>query len=82
MELQKNNFKRIIIKNSNESIKEEMNNVDYKYEESKEEQPEPEQEEQKKHKKEEQPEPEQEPQDKIITLESFIFLNPNFLIIG
>ena len=39
MELQKNNFKRIIIKNSNESIKEEMNNVDYKYEESKEEQP-------------------------------------------
>ena len=69
VELQKTNFKITIIKNSNETIKEEINDNDYKYEEPKEEQPEPEpeQEEPKEEpKEEEQPEP--EPEEKIITL--------------
>jgi len=42
VELQRTNFKITIIKNSNETIKEEINEIDYKYEEPKEEQPEPE----------------------------------------
>ena len=51
VELQKTNLKITIIKNSNETIKEEINDNDYTYEELKEEeQPEPEPE----------PEPEQE----------------------
>ena len=53
VELQKTNLKITIIKNSNETIKEEINDNDYTYEELKE---------------EEQPEPEPEPEDKIICL--------------
>ena len=61
VELQKTNLKITIIKNSNETIKEEINEIDYKYEEPKEEQPEPEQEDRK---NDEEPEPEEEPEPK------------------
>jgi len=54
VELQKTNFKITIIKNSNETVKEEIKDNDYKYEEPKKEEPEPEPE------KEQEPEPEQE----------------------
>ena len=42
VELQKTNFKITIIKNSNETIKEEINDIDYKYDEPKEQEPKPE----------------------------------------
>ena len=76
VELQRTNFKITIIKNSNETIKEEINDNDYKYEEPKEEQPEPEPEpeqedpkdEEPKEEEQPEPEPEPEPEDKIICL--------------
>jgi len=79
VELQKTNFKITIIKNSNETIKEEINDNDYTYEEPMEEQqePEPEEEEEpeeegpKEEQPESEPEPEPEPEDKTITLEAF-----------
>jgi regulator of replication initiation timing len=68
VELQNNNFKLTIIKNTNETIKEEINDINFIHKEAEEEEP-----------KEEQPEPEEEPEpeepdepnEEIITLDKF-----------
>jgi len=66
VELQKTNFKITIIKNSNETIKEERNNIDYRYEEPKDEEPEPEPEHEPEPEPELEPEPEPEPSPTIV----------------
>ena len=68
VELHNNNFKLTIIKNTNETIKEEINDIHFIHKEAEEEEP-----------KEEQPEPEEEPEpeepdepnEEIITLDKF-----------